>query len=107
MYSDLLEGDDLVAVVLEPGDQLLVAVRTPELDLDRLVLVPEAGVEHILTVALDPEDVVSHLRDGARQALQLSGAVSEPGTEGEVPAGRGHAEADGPEGQQRIDVGAR
>src|SRR5437879_6881515 len=105
--NSLLEGGYFVAVVLEPGDQLLDVVRPPELDLDRHLHVPEAGVEHTLTAVLDPDDVDAHLRDGARQALQLPGAVSEPGTEGEVPAGRGHAEADDPEEQQRVDVAAR
>src|SRR5437879_7271144 len=83
--SGLLEGGELVAVVLEPGDQLLDVVRPPELDLDRHLDVAEAGVQHALTAVLDADDVDTYLRDGARQALQLAGAVPEAGAEGEVP----------------------
>src|SRR5437588_9225208 len=97
--NSLLEGGYFVAVVLEPGDQLLDVVRPPELDLDRHLDVPEAGVEHTLTAVLDADDVDTYLRDGARQALQLAGAVPEAGAEGGVPAGRRQAEADQPEQQ--------
>src|SRR5467141_240722 len=91
----------IVAGFLKPGDQLLDVVRPPELDLDRHLDVAEAGVQHALTAVLDADDVDAHLRDGARKALQLAGAVPEAGAEGEVPPGRRHAETDHPEQQQR------
>src|SRR5712692_11756026 len=99
-----LEGGDLVAVLFEAGDQLLDVVRPPEFDLQGHLDVVQAGVQNPLPAVLDADNVDPHPSDRPRKALELAGAVPQAGPEGEVPAGRRHAEADDPHEEQRVDV---